>query len=281
MFSNPIVGGTVLIRPAIQSPNYAAGSAGWSINQDGSAEFNDVSVRGDVVVGTDPNTVSILPDPVPHIEFSTSNASQQTPGYVGMSALGGNTMVINGPDFGQGSDFVLFQSDTGVNQQTEIGFWDSLEINKQDFSVRLTMNTDSTFTGPLTLINYVIKDSETWHTPTFASGWATTGTLNTNSTFHGMQYRKDAEDNVWIYGAALSSGTSRTIFTMGSSSYFPPVRALLPARIWDASAAAWLNDWCQVTEAGVVNFAATLAAWVPASGDQVFINAKYPLGNIS
>lgn len=57
-FSNPIVGGTTLIRPAIQSPNYGPGSSGWSINKDGSAEFNDITVRGTgtteaIVVGAD------------------------------------------------------------------------------------------------------------------------------------------------------------------------------------------------------------------------------------
>ena len=46
MFSNPIVGGTTLIRPAIQSPNYVAGVSGWTINIDGSAEFNNVTIRG-------------------------------------------------------------------------------------------------------------------------------------------------------------------------------------------------------------------------------------------
>ena len=46
MFTNPVVGGTTLIRPAIQSPNYVAGTSGWSINQDGSAEFNGVTIRG-------------------------------------------------------------------------------------------------------------------------------------------------------------------------------------------------------------------------------------------
>lgn len=50
-FSNPIVGGTILIRPAIQSPDYDAGVAGWSINKDGSAEFNDVTIRGSVGIG--------------------------------------------------------------------------------------------------------------------------------------------------------------------------------------------------------------------------------------
>lgn len=45
-FSNPIVGGTTLIRPAIHSPNYIPGVDGWSVNKDGSAEFNDVVIRG-------------------------------------------------------------------------------------------------------------------------------------------------------------------------------------------------------------------------------------------
>lgn len=37
----------------LRSPNYAAGSAGWTINQDGSAEFNDVTIReGEIVGGT-------------------------------------------------------------------------------------------------------------------------------------------------------------------------------------------------------------------------------------
>lgn len=43
---NDIVGGTILRIPKIQSPGYVAGSTGWSINQDGSAEFNNLSIRG-------------------------------------------------------------------------------------------------------------------------------------------------------------------------------------------------------------------------------------------
>ncbi len=46
MPGNPVVGGTVLRRAAIASPNYAAGTAGWTINADGSAEFNNLTIRG-------------------------------------------------------------------------------------------------------------------------------------------------------------------------------------------------------------------------------------------
>lgn len=46
-FSNPIVGsGGALVRPAIKSPNYTPGSAGWMVSRTGNAEFNDLVVRG-------------------------------------------------------------------------------------------------------------------------------------------------------------------------------------------------------------------------------------------
>jgi hypothetical protein len=50
-FQNPIVAGTTLVREAIRSPNYVAGSAGWSINQDGTVEFSNGTFRGQVVAG--------------------------------------------------------------------------------------------------------------------------------------------------------------------------------------------------------------------------------------
>lgn len=56
-FSNPIVGGTTLIREAIHSPNYVAGVSGWTINKDGTAEFADATIRGDLDV-KDPGGLS-------------------------------------------------------------------------------------------------------------------------------------------------------------------------------------------------------------------------------
>jgi hypothetical protein len=46
MPGDPIVGSTVLRRPAIQSPNFVTGTSGWTINSDGSAEFNNLTIRG-------------------------------------------------------------------------------------------------------------------------------------------------------------------------------------------------------------------------------------------
>lgn len=52
-FNNPIVGGGgALVYPSIHSPDYVPGVSGWSINKDGSAEFDDLTIRG-TFEGTD------------------------------------------------------------------------------------------------------------------------------------------------------------------------------------------------------------------------------------
>lgn len=61
-FSNPIVGGGgELVRNRIVSRNYVPGVSGWVIERDGDAEFNDVTVRGqlDVVDPTDSSAIRI------------------------------------------------------------------------------------------------------------------------------------------------------------------------------------------------------------------------------
>lgn len=50
-FQNIVVAGTKLVRDAIQSPNYVVGVSGWTVNQDGSVEFNNATFRGTVIAG--------------------------------------------------------------------------------------------------------------------------------------------------------------------------------------------------------------------------------------
>lgn len=51
MFENPITGlNGVLIRKQIQSANFVTGVSGWIIRQDGSAEFNSATFRGNVTI---------------------------------------------------------------------------------------------------------------------------------------------------------------------------------------------------------------------------------------
>src|SRR6266496_554542 len=59
-FQNSAVGGITLVRPAIQSPNYVPGVAGWHVDRDGSAEFNSLTSRGIIVVGPTAGEIDIL-----------------------------------------------------------------------------------------------------------------------------------------------------------------------------------------------------------------------------
>lgn len=47
---NPVVGGTTIRIPAIQSPNYVAGVSGWIVRANGTAEFQGLTITGGTVV---------------------------------------------------------------------------------------------------------------------------------------------------------------------------------------------------------------------------------------
>lgn len=109
-FSNPILGGETLIRNSIQSEDYVAGISGWAIFRNGSAEFNDGTFRGDVLV-RDVNGayVWIRNAQGGYILFNPANLTPPdsvAAGFVGVSALGGASgraqMQIQTPSFDNG-----------------------------------------------------------------------------------------------------------------------------------------------------------------------------------
>lgn len=57
-----ITGGDVLRIPALQSPNYVAGTSGWIIKGDGTVEFNVGTFRGSLTSGTNPGKHITLND---------------------------------------------------------------------------------------------------------------------------------------------------------------------------------------------------------------------------
>lgn len=95
----PTVAGVVLIRSAIQSPNYVAGVSGWTINQDGSVEFNNATFRGTVIVDGNNNSyitidnpggnpqIQLRPDDIPG--YAAFNASITPALIIAVSADGG------------------------------------------------------------------------------------------------------------------------------------------------------------------------------------------------
>lgn len=56
----PVTAGTTLILSDIRSQNYVAGTSGWIVEADGDAEFNNLTVRGELfVTGDDGSQVSV------------------------------------------------------------------------------------------------------------------------------------------------------------------------------------------------------------------------------
>lgn len=102
-FTDPIVGGISLRKPAIRSPNYLAGSTGWTINVDGSAEFNNLTIRG-TFFGT-------------NFEIGPLGAFF----YSGTPATGNLIASItpaSGADDGFGNAYLAGQSTYGIGAQT-------------------------------------------------------------------------------------------------------------------------------------------------------------------
>jgi hypothetical protein len=317
-FENPVVGGTSLRIPAIQSPNYSAGSAGWIIKIDGSAEFNNLTIRGtflgaDFIMNSDGLFIYAGTPAAGNLIANITAASgvdtfgntylagintYAGSGFVGLNVgnllLGLTASAANAGLLGLSGSDTVFASSPVTNTETDAATWALVaglaSTTPQSSSAYPHLDIGASSNGLMAWLHGAmlyatasggVSTAETWHTPTFTSPWASTGTLNGNSTFRGMQYRRDAEDNVWVLGAATTTGAGSSIFTLPAG-YRPPAnnRVLLPCYIFDSSAAAVVGGFAQVTEAGVVNVSATLSGVTTASGDQVFINGKVPLGNV-
>ena len=96
-FSNPVVGGEggELIRESIKSPNYVPNVDGWSINRDGSAEFNDITIRDGAIVGGsvtvgDPGNPQVVIDSsssIGRINFPTNAPTEAIPARITSQAV--------------------------------------------------------------------------------------------------------------------------------------------------------------------------------------------------
>lgn len=99
IFQTPVtVGGTVLVIERIESQNYVPGTLGWAIFADGDAEFNDLTARGELIVGPVPGQhIHIGREGgfgQPIIEMYTGDADEQTPAFLTSSGSVGTLQTI-------------------------------------------------------------------------------------------------------------------------------------------------------------------------------------------
>lgn len=154
-FANSILAGETLVRPAMQSEAFQSGVQGWRITRQGDAEFNNATVRGELIVGQMPGQYvrigksADLPLLPPVFEMSTGSAEESQPGFINATGSGFTLQSIwQSPvsvDTGRAASIVLNSHGSPVNR-TEI------DINADDIIVSNPIELEQSWTN-LTLVN--------------------------------------------------------------------------------------------------------------------------------
>lgn len=325
-FTNPVTGGQgTLVRPAIKSPNYVAGVSGWSINRDGSVEFNDLTLRGtfsgtnytinasgEFFYGGTPAFGNLV------MSFARAPGTDAFGnGYLGGSTVydTANKLYINSfsSTFSQGTYsgaafavvFDTAQSSSLTNggggaltvtgpTRTASGFNDrvilTLLAGQQSQPTGgitpaiVLLDSAGNSAVDFTLSGTTIKTNNsgspaTWQTPSYNANWSASTTFNGTTNWAPLQYRLDAEDNVWIAGAfkagAVAPGTS--VFNLVAP-YRPA--AQWPLWLYRNRGGVLVMESAALTAGGNLLIIAGLGG-APAANDEYLINAKVPLGNIA
>lgn len=168
-FRNPLVGGVTLIRAAIQSNPYVAGVSGWSINRDGTAEFNNGTFRGSLGVGTAPGARFIVNNPATGDILDVYNAANQLvtaiffDGSIQVSNWSGVTHTQDFEINGGGNFFfsrtdtsetdILFTPSSGVGTQAEydITVFNNSLLTPVPYELRLLAGSDNGALKPTAL----------------------------------------------------------------------------------------------------------------------------------
>lgn len=235
-FVDQLVAGTVLVRSDIESQNYVAGSAGWIVHQDGSAEFNNVVIRGGTVVsGT---ALYYNGTPAAGTLFMSIASAAGTDSYGNAYVQGIAVYASDGSMIqlisGAGAEIVLQQETspgvtrdpaliyTAINSTTGVPSLNlasgathpgssqgSITIQGTSGSVSFTqMQLGADFvvaSKTLEVGTYVIQFGMTWQTPALGSGWVTGPS---GGTVQAAQYCIDAQDNLILDGTVHTNTTT-------------------------------------------------------------------------
>lgn len=260
---NPVVGSTILRRPAIASPGYVAGSAGWSVNADGSAEFNNVTTRGTIVVGTSPSVqLEMTTQAGSGIFAFLFNSASYTNGNMAGSIQGGiageNWVGPSSTVAGHG-DFVeisLLSSDgSSSSAEGEFSYFDANAAG----AIYATL----TYAGFLLLGSVTAVDPSTGTSPTNkaqAESWHSLGSFPSGTTTRGA-VRKTPWGDIQLDIALTGTPTSGTAsFPVTMPAAYRPAITRRYAGFSGAAAAGLVS----ISTGGVVSVT------IPAGGSATF-----------
>jgi hypothetical protein len=129
-------------------------------------------------------------------------------------------------------------------------------------------------------VNGGVSTAQTWQTPSFNANWSGTTTFGTISGgLRTLQYRIDAEDNLWLNGCfTAAAGAGSSVFQLPNTGYRPVTNGAFPVAFISSGGTAG-NAWMYVSAAGNLNINSQLGSAV-TTGTVYYVNGKIPLGNV-
>jgi hypothetical protein len=201
---NNILAGTSLAIAQIQSPDYVPGVSGWIIRQDGSAEFNTGTFRGDITITQADGTILVISDEF--IQFFASDGTTAL-GVIGVLDPTAGGLSISGQDGAAAASLYLVPGGGGALVA----------------SAPIAANKPGAAAGT----------PETWHAMSpLLNSWA-------NSAGNvAPQYRKVASppNSVEIIGTLNAAAATATTFFTLPANYIPASVQAIPCGTFNASA---------------------------------------------
>lgn len=249
MFSNPVVGGEngELIRSSIRSPNYVPGVSGWTINRDGSAEFNNVTIRfeigaGSIVVGQpgEPQVIIRTTATGGRVEFPTNSVHEDGIAVIRSSILNEGDpdeqllLSVRGPSVDGIAEYVEMGMRSAAADGSEIQNWhvilqgtpDTNEIEMFDTHTNIyapvvntdneiyvgDSNTDANF--PMRVVAGLIGTGTTNTTIGTGAATAITNASGTVRLVQGVAYEMAVSVPLSATATSSAAGTQRVTWTI-------------------------------------------------------------------
>lgn len=253
-------GGGNLVITSFQSPNFAAGSSGWQVTKTGDAEFNSVTVRGEVEATEFSTTVTVSAGPyagtyvietgtltdssgnmLAVISWQNSSAPAYLTPYIAAvtgTGTGNITSIHSGQETSGDTDGSIWVLSAVANDGTN-----SLFLVDADH-VQLFGST-----GPTLFQNQSGFAVDTWHSMSFQNGWVNGASPNVQ-----CQYRLTAENQVEIIGTVNGAGASAATFATLPTGYRPTHQQMVPCQ---DTAATSGNYYIQCSTGGVLSIEGT------------------------
>jgi len=260
----PILAGTNLARAAMQSPNFVTEVSGWIVRQDGSAEFNNVVIRGGEVIGGVTLEYSGTP--------AAGNLIYSVAAFSGTDAYGNH--YLGGGSAWYGSTWAVALQSVATLQYYSGSLaagWTPAAAAVAFASAKQVEITGALIATTGTAANPTLIMTDTWQPITLDGSGLTWTTV---SGYAAPSYRLLPDGNLQLTGLADWGSTATTSKALNSSN--PLVAPYVPAttKFFRSYSNVGQRGSVQIDDTGVI----TMECNATSAGRYCEIDAILPLG---